>query len=115
MASLQSREENDVLIVAVEASTTLDETEIQRLADQLNEFADQASAKKLLLNISQASYMSSALIGNFVTLSKRCRQDEIDLKICCVTPEISSLFAIMKLDTMFDIRDTEEEALAAFA
>lgn len=114
MASLESREEDRVLIIAIEATTTMTEVEIQQLANQLNECADQATGK-LLVNISQASYMSSALIGNLVTLSKRCRQEEIDLKLCCLTPEIASLFSIMKLDKMFDIRDTEEEALAAFA
>ena len=114
MASLQIREEDGVIIIAVESTTTLDEVAIQELADQLHKAADQAVERKLVLNISQASYMSSALIGNFVTIGKRCQQDNIDLKLCCVTPEISSLFSVMKLDTMFEIHDSEEKALAAF-
>jgi anti-sigma B factor antagonist len=36
------------------------------------------------------------------------------LKLCCIRPEIYEVFSITKLDQQFDIKETQEDALAAF-
>ena len=117
MASLRTQETDGVLIVHFNDSKILDEAKIQQIGSELIEAADDATAatdKRLLLNFTGVGFMSSAMIGKLVLLSKKCKKDTVDLKLCNISPNVAEVFKIMKLNKVFEIYKTEEKAMKAF-
>ena len=70
--------------------------------------------KKLLLNLGGVTYIDSSgigeLIANYTTASKSGGQ----LKLLNLTDKVQDLLVITKLLTVFDVYDTETEALGSF-
>jgi len=112
---LESRKVGDVLVVCLKRARILDEAVIQPLGKELLETVQDANGGKLLLNFEEVEYMSSAMLGKLIYLSKQCRAENIDLKMCCISSEIKKIFAMMKLNQMLDIQRDEAAALRAFA
>jgi anti-sigma B factor antagonist len=59
-------------------------------------------------------FLSSAALGKLITLNKKANTYQCQLKLSNIRPEIYEVFAITKLNKLFDIRDDEAAALAAF-
>jgi anti-sigma B factor antagonist len=70
--------------------------------------------KKLLLNLGGVTYIDSSgigeLIANYTTASKGGGQ----LKLLNLTDKVQDLLVITKLLTVFDVYDSETEALGSF-
>ena len=54
------------------------------------------------------------VVGVLVSLSKKIREQGGDLRLCGLNEDLQTLFELTKLDTLFAITKTSEEALAAF-
>ncbi len=115
MSLLRSEEIEGTLVVYFNDAKILDEAIIQRIGTALVEAADAAgSEKRMVLNFRGVNFMSSAMIGKLVLLSKKCRKDNISLKLCEISGTVQEVFKIMKLNKVFEIYKTEEKALKAF-
>ena len=112
--SLKSREHEDVLIVSFTDSKILDDARIQQLGKELVDKAARAQGAKMVLNFATVSFMSSAMIGKLVLLSKKCKQDKVDLKLSNISPNVQEVFKLMKLNKIFDIHKDEEKAIKSF-
>ncbi|MBT3200967.1 MAG: STAS domain-containing protein [Phycisphaerales bacterium] len=66
---------------------------------------------KLVLNFENVAYMDSAGLASFVKLLSRARKNDIELHMVALSPMLKGLFEITRLDTVFDISDTEEAVL----
>ena len=62
----------------------------------------------------EVDYLCSQALGKMITLDKKVRSHGGVLKLSNIRPEIYEVFAITKLDRLFDIKDDEAGALAAF-
>ena len=69
---------------------------------------------KLLLNFSTVDFLSSAALGKLITLDKKMKAHGGTLKLSNIRPEIYEVFTITRLNRLFDIKDDEADALAAF-
>jgi anti-anti-sigma factor len=108
-------ENSDVLVVYFTDAKILDETRIQQIGQDLTSAAASAGQnKKMLVNFQGVQFMSSAMIGKLVLLNKKCKTDEVALKMCMISPNVLEVFKITKLNKVFEIFDTEEKALKAF-
>jgi anti-sigma B factor antagonist len=58
--------------------------------------------------------MSSAALNKLISLNSKVKAAAGRLKLCCLRAEIKEVFTITRLDRVFDLRKTEEDALAAF-
>jgi anti-sigma B factor antagonist len=67
----------------------------------------------IVLDLSGVGYMDSSGMASLVKLLARVRRDGIGLKLAGLSPRVRSVFEITRLDTVFDIYGTAEEALAS--
>ena len=104
----------DVSVVQFMEKKILDELSIKEIGDELFELVDTHHKTRLLLNFEQVEYLSSAALGKLITLNKKVRAANGELRLCKIHPDIAEVFRITKLDKLFDICQTEEEALAKF-
>ena len=71
--------------------------------------------RKILLNLADITYIDSSGIGELISAFTSTRNQGGQLKLLNLTKKIHDLLQITKLYTVFDVRDDEAEALAAFA
>ncbi|HBO45454.1 MAG TPA: anti-sigma factor antagonist [Planctomycetaceae bacterium] len=115
MKILDIRDVQDVVVVSFLHGKILDQTVIRQVGEEFKGLTTQSAAdRRLLLNLSKVGFMASAMIGQIMALHKQCKKDKVDLKLCCISPNIMEVFQITTLDKILDIHDTEEKALAAF-
>jgi anti-sigma B factor antagonist len=111
---LDVNEVGDVTVVRFKDRRILDETSIQELGQELFQLVEEYGRKKLLLNFSSVEFLSSAALGKLITLDKKVKANGGKLKLSNIRTEIYEVFAITKLNKLFDIRDDEADALASF-
>ena len=68
-------------------------------------------AGDLLVDLSQVGYMDSSGVASLVKLLARVRREKVSLKLAGLTPRVRSVFEITRLDSVFEICASVEEAL----
>ena len=112
---LSVSEVGEVTVVRFVDRKILDEANIQELGQELFHLIDEQQRKSVLLNFSNVEFLSSAALGKLITLDKKVKAQQGKLKLSNIRPEIYEVFKITKLNNLFDIKDDETAALAAFA
>ena len=116
MSSLRTQMVEDVLVVYFTDAKILDETRIQQIGQDLTSSAASAGQnKKMLVNFQGVQFMSSAMIGKLVLLNKKCKTDEVVLKMCAISPNVMEVFKITRLNKVFEIFDDQDKAIKSFS
>ncbi len=103
----------EVSVVQFKDRKILDESNIQEMGRELFELVEPKRAK-ILLNFMNVEFLSSAALGKLITLDKKLKAAKGQLKLSNIRPEIYEVFAITRLNKLFDIHDDEADALATF-
>lgn len=93
----------------------LDEANIQLIAEEISQIIDQEQTPKLLISFADVDHLSSAALGALITVNKKIREHNGELRLAKIDPQIFEVFRITKLDQLFQIHDSIEEAIASFA
>jgi anti-anti-sigma factor len=70
--------------------------------------------RKVLLNFEAVDYIDSAGLACLIELSRNLKSVQGIMFLSGLNPKVSSVLSITKLDRVFKIFDTEEEALRNF-
>ena len=66
--------------------------------------------KNIVLNFAAVGFLSSSALGKLITLEKKVKASGGKLRLSNIRPEIYEVFAITKLNKLFEIKDDEAEA-----
>ncbi len=66
---------------------------------------------RLVVDLSGVPYMDSSGVATLVEALQVSRKSAINMILCGVTERVKSVFEIMRLDTVFKILGTREDAL----
>ncbi len=105
------QQHGDVTVIRFTESRILDSGVIQQLGDSLFRIVDEEGASKLVVNLAEVSFLSSAALNRLILLKKKVQQQDGQLKLVEMKPEIQRVFEISRLDTFFDILDQQATAL----
>lgn len=101
--------QNENVILGISGSI-LGEDRIQ-LSDKIQELVDNGG-KNVVLNLQDVDLMDSVGLGMLVALRTSLMRREVRLLLSNVDRSVRSLLLITKLNNVFDLYDTEDEALA---
>jgi anti-sigma B factor antagonist len=104
---------DEVTIVRFSDRRITDEVNIEEFGNELNELVAKGH-RKLVLNFAHVEFLSSAALGKLISLDKRVRTAGGALKLSNIRPQIYEVFAITRLNEIFQIYETELEALEDF-
>lgn len=110
--NISERQAGDVTILDMDGKITIGEgsvalrTAVRRLLEE--------GKKKILLNLAKVNYIDSSGIGELVSSYTAIGKESGQLKLLNLTQKLEDLLTITKLLTVFDVYDSEEEALASF-
>jgi anti-sigma B factor antagonist len=67
---------------------------------------------KIVIELSKVTYVDSSGLATLVGILKNMRSYGGKMRLAAMSPKIKSLFEITKLDKLFEIMASEEEAVA---
>jgi anti-sigma B factor antagonist len=111
---LDVSEVGDVTVIRFRDHKIVEDINIQELAQEMFQLVEKDRREKILLNFATVDFLSSAALGKLITLDKKAKAAGGMLKFSNIKPEIYEVFAITKLNRLFDIKEEEADALAAF-
>jgi anti-sigma B factor antagonist len=110
---LSNRQVGDVTVVDANGRITLGEG-ASTLRDTMRDLAAKGS-KKLLLNLSEVSYIDSSGIGEMVSSFTTITNHGGQLKLLGLSKRVKDLLQITKLYTVFEVFEDEASAVRSFA
>ena len=104
----------DVSIVQFTNNRILDEANIAAIQDTLKALIAERDNPKLLLDFSTVDHMSSAALGMLINANNSIKQRNGQLRLTNIKPQIYEVFVITKLNKLFRIFPSRDEAMASF-
>lgn len=111
---LKVHEEGGITQVAFVDRNILEEANIQQIGDEISTLIEQTAVPKVLINFENVEHLSSAALGTLITINNKIRQKGGQLRLANIDPQIYEVFVITKLNQLFQIHDTSENAMASF-
>jgi anti-sigma B factor antagonist len=108
-----SRQVDGIAILDLSGRITLGEGSVV-LRDTIRELLGKGE-KKILLNLGDVTYIDSSGIGELVSAYTAVRKEGGELKLLNLTKKVHDLLQITKLYTVFDVKDDEAAAIAAYS
>jgi len=102
-----------VNVNVVTLSGRLDSYTIARSRALLDE-ALQNPPPNIVVNMQQVSFADSTALSALVMALKRSREAQGNLRLCCLQQPVRMIFELTRLDKVFEIFSTEQEAVQAF-
>ncbi len=74
----------------------------------------EAGKNRLVLDFAEVDFVDSSFLGLLIIVLKRAMASGGDVRICCLRPQIVSIFNLMRLDKLFQIFETRAKAIESF-
>ena len=97
-------------IVTFTSEKILEEKDIQALQESIVSVIEQAERINLILDFSNVRFLSSAVLGLLIRISKKIYERNGQLRLCNINPKIYEIFKITRLNKVFDIYQDAESA-----
>lgn len=110
--NITERQAGDITILDMNGKVTLGEGSVALRNTVRRLLGD--GKKKILLNLGSVGYIDSSGIGELVSSFTAVNKEDGTLKLLNLTQKIQDLLAITKLLTVFDVFDSEADALASY-
>jgi anti-sigma B factor antagonist len=70
---------------------------------------------KLVFDLQRLRFADSSGLGAFISCLRQVNARGGDVKLCGMSPQVRTVFELVRLHRIFDIYSTPEEAIRAFA
>ena len=118
MAAIQPRISveytNDATIIAFTDERILEDIDVRALREAVESVVEQAPRIHLVLDFRHVKFLSSAVLGLLIRISKRVYEQEGELRLCNIHPGIYEVFKITRLTNVFEIYEDVEQCDAEF-
>ena len=110
--TIASRIVDGVVVLDLSGRITLGEGSVQ-LRDAIRGLISKGD-KNILLNLGDVNYIDSSGLGELVSAYTTAKNQQAEVKLLNLTKKVHDLLQLTKLYTVFDIKDDEASAIAAF-
>ncbi len=111
---LKIKRVDGVSVVEFADRKILEELSIQEIGDELDRVVASEPGIRLLLNFRNVDHLSSAALSMLITLQKKVKEKSGALRLSDINRQIFEVFKITKLNKIFSIHETADEALVGF-
>jgi len=109
--TVRKDEANNVVVLGVDGQLIVGNR--HELKSKVMDALD-AGDTRFIVDFGNTGYIDSSGLGVLVSLAKKVREGGGDLVLAGLNEDLRTLFELTKLDTLFEIRDSVEEAVTAF-
>jgi anti-sigma B factor antagonist len=109
---LNMSEQNDIVQISVQEER-MDAHNSGDLKEQMLQLFDEGKCN-LVIDLSAVRFIDSSGLGALVSGFKNASAREGSLKLCCLQPQVRSMFELTRLHRVFEIFPDMDEALSSF-
>lgn len=91
----------------------IDRNEGQRIMDEVNILSEEGQ-NKFILELSELKYVNSTGLNVLINILTKSRKSGGDLVISGISKKVQELLLITKLNSVFNVTETTEEAIEKF-
>jgi anti-anti-sigma factor len=110
--NITHRDQQGVTILCPEGKIILGDGD-QELGEAVRTLLEKGS-HRIIINFSKVTYLDSSGVGELVGCYTSIKNKGGELRICGMNARIFNLITMTSLHSVFDVKETEEEALAGF-
>ena len=92
----------------------LEDSDIRALQESIMSVSEQSDRMNIILDFSNVKFLSSAVLGLLIRISKKIYEHDGQLRLCSISPKIHEVFKITRLTKVFDIHKDVASAAAGF-
>tara|TARA_B100001059_G_scaffold130279_1_gene130282 strand:+ start:698 stop:1069 length:372 start_codon:yes stop_codon:yes gene_type:complete len=96
-------------------SKILDESNIEQISGEMCSVVDEEATPKVIIKFGNVEHLSSAALGALITVNNRVKGKDGTLCLSEIDTQIREVFTITKLDKIFPIFETTDEAINSFS
>ena len=93
----------------------LDEANIQMIGEEIAAIVESQPKPKLVISFVNVDHLSSAALGTLITINNKVRGRGGQLRLANIDPQIYEVFVITRLNKLFQIHETAEDAIKSLA
>ena len=112
---LRISDNEGVTLVEFVDRNILDEANIQAINEEITSEIEKSDTPKVLISFSNVDHLSSAALGALITINNKIKEKGGELHLANIDPQIYEVFVITRLNKLFNIHESTDEARAAFA
>ncbi len=91
----------------------LEEKDIKTLQDSVMSVIEQSDQINMILDFGNVKFLSSAVLGLLLRISKKIYERDSQLRLCNINPKIYEIFKITRLNKIFEIYSDLDSAMEA--
>lgn len=107
---LEKKQVGEKVVVYLEGR--LDVSVAGQVEEDIMQIIDEDKVIHIVLNMQAVEYMSSSGFRACIATLRKLHSLGGSLRICNIKPSVKRIFDVIELTTLFDIYDSEQEALA---
>ncbi|WP_437230786.1 STAS domain-containing protein [Planctomicrobium sp. SH661] len=112
---IQSLEANDGTLLVMSKNRLTEDENLEQLDRDFMTLTDTFHVRRIILDLTSVTYMTSAAIGKLISLHRRLTRNEGRLVLCSLQPEVQSTLKTSHLLTYFRVADSSSAASELFA
>jgi len=112
---LRVAEQEGVTCIEFVDRNILDEANIQQIGEEISRIIDVQPQPKVLISFNNVDHLSSAALGTLITINNKIRSKDGQLRLANIDQQIYEVFVITKLNKLFQIHETVDQAMASFS
>jgi len=105
--------DKNATIITITKEKILEDKDIQHLWESILSILEQSEAINLVIDFSNVRFLSSAVLGLLIRISKKVYENDGTLKLCNIDRKIYEIFEITRLTRIFEIFKDIDSALEA--
>lgn len=102
-------------IITLTKEKVLDDKDMRTLQDSIMAVIEQAGKMNLILDFRNVRFLSSAVLGLLIKISRKIYEQDGQLRLCNIDPKIHEVFKITRLTKVFDIYKDINSAVEGLA
>ena len=109
-APLKVTRQGDAVQVEFTTRKILDEANIAEIGEALSTIVEKEERPRIIISFAAVDHLSSAALGTLIIINNKVKQRGGQLRLSNINPQILEVFLITKLDKLFRIYRTVQEA-----
>lgn len=105
---VKSEFSNGIITCSFDQVNKLNAVNSEEVKTEVGRHFDNPGAK-VIMNLANIGFIDSSGFGALLSVLRKARGNSGSLCICCVKPDVMSLFKLLQLHNIFKICESEEE------
>ena len=109
---LVTKKAGDIVVVGLAEPGTLEASNVGPFRETMANLVKDAT--RLVIDMGNVTFLDSSGLGALVAVWRSLSSRDGEMKLCRIGPSVRTVFELTRIHRVFEIYNTEEEALASY-